>query len=326
MFCHNCGNPLAAGANACARCGTLARSVHAPVSAASVTRKRPAAITILAVLDIIGGILCLIAGIVVIGIHLAKESHQMDLFTAVFLGAFLGILGVVHLMIGVGLLRLKSWARMAQIVVSCVGLLNFPMGTIINGLILFYLFRPGMSALFSGRPSSAMTGDELAAIDALQKSGAGVAIAIIVLMFVGVLFMGIIAAIAIPNLLTATQRSKQRRTLADIRSVATAWEARATDTNTYLPAGQETSQEREIDSAELNTMITPTYIRTLPVLDGWGHPLQFKASTRTYRIISGGKDGSFENGPPEGVTTMFDCDIVFASGKFVTYPQGIVVE
>ena len=44
-----------------------------------------------------------------------------------------------------------------------------------------------------------------------------------------VAIIGILAAIAIPNLLTAMQRSKQKRTMADMRTIATAWEARATD-------------------------------------------------------------------------------------------------
>src|SRR5213076_3437685 len=52
-----------------------------------------------------------------------------------------------------------------------------------------------------------------------------------------VAIIGILAAIAIPNLLTAMQRSKQKRTMADIRSIATAWEARATDMNNYGAAG-----------------------------------------------------------------------------------------
>lgn len=326
MFCHNCGNPLAAGANSCARCGSLARSVNAPVSPSSVTRKRPAVITILAVLNILGGILTLLAAAVVAAVNFAGDASEMDPVVSAILVAFLGILGLVSLGVGFGLLRLRSWARMAQIVLSCIGLLGFPMGTIINALILFYFFRPGMSALFSGRPTSAMTGEELTAIDALQKSGAGVAIAIIVVMLGGVVLMGIVAAIAIPNLLTATQRSKQKRTLVDMRSVATAWEARATDFNTYLVPGQEVSQEREIDSNELSAMLAPTYVKTLPVLDGWSHPLRFKVSSQTYRIESGGKDGIFEASPLEGATTNFECDIVFSNGKFVSYPQGVAVQ
>src|SRR5881394_1459541 len=52
-----------------------------------------------------------------------------------------------------------------------------------------------------------------------------------------VAIIGILAAIAIPNLLTAMQRSKQKRTMADMRTIATAWEARATDVNRYNAAG-----------------------------------------------------------------------------------------
>src|SRR5881394_65381 len=52
-----------------------------------------------------------------------------------------------------------------------------------------------------------------------------------------VAIIGILAAIAIPNLLTAMQRSKQKRTMADMRTMATAWEARATDVNRYNAAG-----------------------------------------------------------------------------------------
>src|SRR5437588_4537932 len=52
-----------------------------------------------------------------------------------------------------------------------------------------------------------------------------------------VAIIGILASIAIPNLLTAMQRSKQKRTMADMRTIGTAWEARATDVNRYNAAG-----------------------------------------------------------------------------------------
>src|ERR1700704_2238101 len=52
-----------------------------------------------------------------------------------------------------------------------------------------------------------------------------------------VAIIGILAAIAIPNMLTALQRSRQKRTMADMRTIATAWEARATDVNKYNAAG-----------------------------------------------------------------------------------------
>ncbi len=48
--------------------------------------------------------------------------------------------------------------------------------------------------------------------------------------------IGILAAIAIPNLLNAVQRGKQKRTMSDMRALATAVEAYAVDNNTY-PGG-----------------------------------------------------------------------------------------
>src|SRR5712691_939044 len=48
-----------------------------------------------------------------------------------------------------------------------------------------------------------------------------------------VAIIGIIAAIAIPNLLNAIDRSKQKRTMADIRSVGTACEEYSIDNNFY---------------------------------------------------------------------------------------------
>src|SRR5882762_1185179 len=48
-----------------------------------------------------------------------------------------------------------------------------------------------------------------------------------------VAIIGIIAAIAIPNLLNAIDRGKQKRSMADIRSLGTATESYAVDNNFY---------------------------------------------------------------------------------------------
>ena len=48
--------------------------------------------------------------------------------------------------------------------------------------------------------------------------------------------IGILAAIAIPNLLNAVQRGKQKRTMSDMRALATAVEAYAVDNNNYPQA------------------------------------------------------------------------------------------
>ena len=77
-----------------------------------------------------------------------------------------------------------------------------------------------------------------------------------------VAIIGIIAAIAIPNLLNAIDRGKQKRTMADMRSIGTAIESYAVDNNVYPVA---------TTSATLATFVSPVYIKTMPALDGWNH-------------------------------------------------------
>src|SRR5881409_1980380 len=140
-----------------------------------------------------------------------------------------------------------------------------------------------------------------------------------------VAIIGILAAIAIPNLLTAMQRAKQKRTMADMRTIATAWEARATDLNKYNAAGALALPTKDAGLDNLTTYLAPTYVKTFPNKDGWGNKWgvyvdQDWGSTvaaQQYCIISGGKDGTIvanaENG---GATTNFDCDIVYSNGTF----------
>jgi general secretion pathway protein G len=148
-----------------------------------------------------------------------------------------------------------------------------------------------------------------------------------------VAIIGILAAIAIPNLLTAMQRSKQKRSMADIRSIATAWEARATDMNNYAAAGVNASQidftTGGVSYASMVTRLTPTYIKSLPQNDGWGDPYSYVvgSNSQTYGIRSLGKDnavdgsgGTYTAGTQ---TKAFDCDIVYSMGSFVQWPEGM---
>ena len=147
-----------------------------------------------------------------------------------------------------------------------------------------------------------------------------------------VAIIGILAAIAIPNLLTAMQRSKQKRTMADMRAIATAWEARATDMNTYAAAGAGTTFTWWSTAVTFNSvlaLLTPTYIKSMPQKDGWGNNYGFamdKATTsQAYGIRSPGKDGAFQGGVYTiGTTTqVFDCDIVYSNGSFIQWPEGM---
>src|SRR5438093_89743 len=147
-----------------------------------------------------------------------------------------------------------------------------------------------------------------------------------------VAIIGILASIAIPNLLTAMQRSKQKRTMADMRTIGTAWEARATDVNRYNAAGM-TLPAGTVTVDNLISFLSPTYCKTFPRWDGWSNNWSLTAdqawgdSTRAaqvYVIISYGKDGASEGSAyTGGATSNFDCDIVYANGSFVQYPEGV---
>ena len=90
-----------------------------------------------------------------------------------------------------------------------------------------------------------------------------------------VAIIGILAAIAIPNLLTAMQKSKQKRTMADIRSIATAWEAYAVDENNYTPSAYSILSGKDVDYSTLKNSLSPDYIKNLPQNDGWDNPYGF---------------------------------------------------
>jgi general secretion pathway protein G len=141
-----------------------------------------------------------------------------------------------------------------------------------------------------------------------------------------VAIIGILAAIAIPNLLTAMQRAKQKRSMADMRTIATAWEARATDVNKYSAAGA-FLPSTPVPNATMDTMLAPTYIKSLPANDGWGHAWAFavdSAAGQQYSITSYGRDGIAGTAPSQiTTTTNFDCDIIYSQGQFLQYGEGI---
>ncbi len=129
-----------------------------------------------------------------------------------------------------------------------------------------------------------------------------------------VAIIGIIAAIAIPNLLNAINRGRQKRTMADIRSLATAIESYAVDWNFY-PTGNSV--------ADLEPYLTPTYIRKLPRNDGWNNALIVTSNKVEYTVQSYAKNNAEDIAL--GVTTDFNADIIYANGSFVQWPEGMQV-
>ena len=139
-----------------------------------------------------------------------------------------------------------------------------------------------------------------------------------------VAIIGIIAAIAIPNLLNALNRGRQKRSMADMRPIGTAIEASAVDLSFY----PQWDEAQLAGGTDLVVSIEPTYVRTVPRNDGWRQQFWAKSESRFYSIGSAGRDLVMEANLDDtnyvgNVTTDMDCDIVYSNGSFMQYPEGI---
>ncbi|HEU4400622.1 MAG TPA: type II secretion system protein GspG [Candidatus Polarisedimenticolia bacterium] len=132
-----------------------------------------------------------------------------------------------------------------------------------------------------------------------------------------VAIIGLLAAIAMPNLMNALQRAKQAKTVADMREIGAALEKYAVDNNTY-PHGL-----TDAGAAEVSTFLSPLYLRAVPPGDGWKNRWHIDTTSNgtTFTITSYGRDGI--SGPQNGgPVTGLDCDIVFSNMSFYQWPEG----
>jgi prepilin-type N-terminal cleavage/methylation domain-containing protein len=143
-----------------------------------------------------------------------------------------------------------------------------------------------------------------------------------------VAIIGILAMIAIINYRNGLEKARQKRTMTDIRSIATSWEARAADMRGYNAAGW-TAPSETLTVAEISGLLAPTYTKSIVKTDGWGRPLEFLVdepiggnTASTYAIRSMGSDAAFQGTDyTPGTTNKFDCDIVYSNGTFIQYPE-----
>ncbi len=138
-----------------------------------------------------------------------------------------------------------------------------------------------------------------------------------------VAIIGIIAAIAIPNLLNAIDRGKQKRTMADLRSIGTATESYAVDNNFYV---RNVSEAALTSTTSPVTFLQPNYIKKCPINDGWAIPIRFEsnATGSMYTVGSTAKNGGdLDLATTTPIpTTNFEDDIIFSNGSFVQWPEG----
>ena len=133
--------------------------------------------------------------------------------------------------------------------------------------------------------------------------------------------VGIVAAIAVPNLLTALQKGKQKATMGDLKSISTAIEA-------YIIDHEQAPQGKTLD--EIRDKLQPFYIKVLPLKDSWGNDFLYTHGTgdkkREYAIASPGKDGVFNGWEQRDsyiVTRVeqFGHDIIMSNGMFTYGPK-----
>jgi type IV pilus assembly protein PilA len=141
-----------------------------------------------------------------------------------------------------------------------------------------------------------------------------------------VAIIGIIAAIAIPNLLVALQKGKQKATMGDLKTMGSAVESYVTDWSFTPQVGTTT----ELNSAS-NGLVT-FFIKVVPTTDGWGtvfeyqHGQQGNTDQDYYSFVSDGRDktpGTRTSGTYYDCTAIadFNNDIVYANGGFTYGPR-----
>ncbi|UCF67088.1 MAG: type II secretion system protein GspG [Acidobacteriota bacterium] len=300
MYCPHCGKQLLSPRDACPSCGSTQHTVRIEGD----PMKRPVLVTLIIVVDVLAGLLFSVLGLA------SLLFGPGDPFLLVFGGLMLA-LGGWHLATAMGLWGLEPWARNAQILLSIAGLLGFPIGTLISSLIVLFMFKPATRVLFSGKSAEQLTIDELRLL--ADRGGNTATIAVIVVVLAMLPMCGVISAIAIPNLLNAIDRGKQKRSIADIRSMAAAVEEYSIDHDEYPEA-------QTIE--DLESALVPAYMQTTPKLDGWGRPFVVSCKPIGCEFRSLGKDGIADSSPPRGPTSSFDEDIVFSNGQFVQWPEG----
>ena len=135
-------------------------------------------------------------------------------------------------------------------------------------------------------------------------------------LLVVVAVIGLIAAIAIPNLLNAIERGRQARTIGDIRGLSTGIAMYEQDYVQYPIVA---------DWAEVTTLedFLQPYMSGYNASDGWRRPFMYLSDGNAYTMVSYGMNGSADQPWTRGPIHLFDDDIVVNNGVFIQWPAGI---
>lgn len=142
-------------------------------------------------------------------------------------------------------------------------------------------------------------------------------------LLITVAIVGIIAAIAIPNLMAAIQRGKQKRTMADMRALGLALAQYHVDFQAY-PGAPVGNIQLLVAYLDKETYKLP------PAQDAWRTPFFWSPSGATpngmwdnAQFWSFGSDKTQTPLVYGRETKYFQCDIVYENGSFVQVPEGM---
>jgi len=182
--------------------------------------KRPGIITLFATMQFAGAVFwfCLAGAVAVV-----LSGVRAPVLATVVVAVFCGIAILLQLVCGIGLWKMRSWGRIMQMILACIGLFVFPIGTVVAILMLMYLAHPGVRLLFSGKTAEQMTPDDMSHIakvfepSRVRKMIAIPAVAVVALTWVAV------AAILVPQALQrAVMAANEQRAIEALASLSQA--------------------------------------------------------------------------------------------------------
>lgn len=132
-------------------------------------------------------------------------------------------------------------------------------------------------------------------------------------LLVVLVIIALIAAIAVINIISTIEKGRQKRTMADMRTIAINLETYNIDLSMYPSNG--------LTMAQLRNALEPFSARTLPETDGWGNDFQYSTDGRSsYTLESYGRDGLDGDNISYNTRFEFDRDIVIYNGTFTARP------
>ncbi|NKB87661.1 MAG: prepilin-type N-terminal cleavage/methylation domain-containing protein [Acidobacteria bacterium] len=123
-----------------------------------------------------------------------------------------------------------------------------------------------------------------------------------------VVVLGILTSIVVPQLIDAYGRSKQRASIADMRSIAVANATYRVDFRSYATAFSD---------------LVPLFLNPVPPDDAWGNAWGYESpSDSSYTLTSYGLDGSSGPAAPmPWVAEPYEADLVVTNGAFTQVPD-----